>query len=103
MEAMKQCSRKTCRRVGEFLLLSEFSKKCDTRDGRRYECRECQRGYNTPYQAKKRKAANKPVREYEPKGWPVPSPPPLDEQILTYQLRKSWGGVTRSPSFAAVL
>lgn len=97
--AAKKCSRKTCRRVGQVLPISEFNTKCDTRDGYRYECRECQRGYNTSYRKQARKITNKPMREPEPKGWPVPAQADLSAQLLHLHVRRAYGAVPMGRSW----
>lgn len=91
--AAKKCSRKTCRRVGQVLPISDFSGKCDTRDGYRYECKECQRGYNTGYRREARKVTNRPVRELEPAGWPVAAEADLSVQLLHLHVRRAYGAV----------
>ena len=106
---------KVCRKCGVNHPLTHYYAMASAPDGLKYQCKDCQHEYWAAHQRKHRaarkalKVAKKPIpkpikpEDREPKGWPLPAPPELSEQLLTYQLRKSWGGVTRGPLFAAVL
>ena len=94
---MEVITHKRCNTCMTVKPMEAFATRTESRDGRRHICKTCKGKQDTRRAAPRtRPVYHDPV---EPKGWPLPEPPPLTVQLLNLHTKRAYGAIPMCASW----